>query len=87
GLWFGGTKDQTSTVYRQSDPIDLYKATSDDLRTRIADMRKNLPEDVKGQQNHLLNLMNLMLGDAVKFDGQDTVELDRGIAKNPLTIT
>ncbi|MFP3645220.1 hypothetical protein [Paraburkholderia sp. SIMBA_054] len=87
GLWFGGTKDQTSTVYRQSDPIDLYKATSDDLRTRIADMRKSLPEDVKGQQNHLLNLMNLMLGDAVKFDGQDTVELDRGIAKNPLTIT
>jgi hypothetical protein len=87
GLWFGGLKDQTSTAYRQQDGVDLYKASSDDLRTRIADMRQSLPEEVKTQQNHLLNLMNLMLGDVVKFDGKDTVDLDRGIAKNPLTIT
>lgn len=89
GLYFGGTDDQNSGVQYERDPTDLYKAVSDDMRSGVTTMRQSMDNDdpVKIQQTHLLNLMNLMLGDVVKFDGGDNVDLDRGITKNPATIT
>ena len=91
GLWFGGDESQNSQVYRsQVDGKDLYQATTDALADNLKQMRKGLNQEgnetTLAQQNALVRLMDMFLPDlSIKEDG--SLDLSRGIAKNPLTIT
>lgn len=91
GLLWGGTEDQNAGEQYVKDPTDLYRATSSDLNKRLGgDLgeRSSLTPDVKGQLQHVLRTMNGLLGDdVIKYDGGDSVEMNRDIAKNPLTVT
>lgn len=89
GLWFN-QPGQNSTIYRsQVDGKDLYQATTDVLKDRMADMRAELANNapVSEKLNHLENLMDLFLGGDLTLDQDGNLILNRGIAKNPLTIT
>lgn len=89
GLWFN-QPGQNSTVYRsQLDSKDLYQATTDVLKDRMADLRAELADNdpVTTKLNHLTSLMDLFLDGDLKLDTDGNLILNRGIAKNPLTIT
>ena len=89
GFWFN-QPGQNSTVYRsQIDGKDLYQATTDVLKDRMADLRAELVDNdpVNTKLNHLTNLMDLFLGGDLTLDADGNLILNRGIAKNPLTIT
>lgn len=89
GLWFN-QPGQNSTVYRsQLDSKDLYQATTDVLKDRMADLRAELVDNdpVTTKLNHLTSLMDLFLDGDLKLDTDGNLILNRGIAKNPLTIT
>lgn len=89
GLKFGAP--QTMADVRRTDSKDLYQASTDAARTRLADLRNSLPPAGVEQMGHLLSLMSLFNSDVIYNsemlweDG--ALELKRGIAKNPLTIT
>lgn len=73
------------------DGKDLYQASTDAARARLSELRNSLDSDGTEQMNHLLNLMSLFNKD-VSFDPNkawedNALELSRGVAKNPLTIT
>lgn len=85
---FLGSLGRSMNEYRQIDENDTYKETSNRLSQYMADLKKRLSKSDTGAAEHLDALNRLMgefIGDAV-FKGQD-LEFDRGIAKNPLTIT
>lgn len=89
GLKFGAS--QTMADIRRVDSKDLYQASTDAARTRLADLRNSLPPAGVEQMGHLLNLMSLFNSD-VLYNSEmlwedGALELKRGIAKNPLTIT
>jgi len=89
GFWFN-QPGQNSTVYRsQVDGKDLYQATTDVLKDRMADLRAELVDNdpVNTKLNDLTNLMDLFLGGDLTLDADGNLILNRGIAKNPLTIT
>jgi hypothetical protein len=91
GLEIGGTAANTSSAIRSTPDgaADLYQATTDRLRSHLADLNQSLKsqgnDKVLQQQRHLMNLMDMFLPDLDIKDGK--LEIGRGIAKNPLTIT
>lgn len=89
GGLFVGTPGQTMNMHRsQADGKDLYQASTDKLAENLSNLRRSLAHDpaLTQQMNHLQSLMDLFLKDLnVTDDGN--LELSRGIAKNPLTIT
>ncbi|WBQ32526.1 virion-associated RNA polymerase [Erwinia phage Kuerle] len=87
GLFFG-SEHTTLNTYRQQDKTDLYGATGTDLTTGLNSLKKNLQgkPDVAVQLNSLQGLMNMFLPGAV-LDDQGNLNIDRGVTKNPLTIT
>lgn len=89
GLWFNQI-GQNSTTYRYNvDDKDLYQATTDVLKTRMTELRNELADNgpVLTKLNHLESLMDLFLGGDLTLDKDGNLILNRGIAKNPLTIT
>lgn len=89
GLYFN-QDGQNSTIYRsQVDSKDLYQATTDVLKDRMADLRAELQNNapVTEKLGHLEKLMDLFLGGDLTLDQDGNLILNRGIAKNPLTIT
>lgn len=77
---------------RTQDSKDLYQASTDATRGRLAQLRNQLGEqqnasEATGQMNQLLSMMDLFIPD-ISFDSETgALEMKRGIAKNPLTIT
>lgn len=95
GLTIGST--QTMADIRQEDPHDLYQASTDATREHLSHLRdqlsqqKNNAQEAVGQMDQLLSLMDLFSPD-ITFDPDrawkdGALEMKRGIAKNPLTIT
>ena len=88
GLFFGKAGKTMNEHHTQDDSVDLYEASTNSLQFYLNELRntysKNIP--VINQMNHLQKLMDLFIKDFnLKEDG--TLDLKRGIAKNPLTIT
>lgn len=89
GLAFG--QATTLAEIRKGDPKDLYEAGSDAGQAHLTKLRKSLDKVGTEQMDHLLNLMSLFNADVI-FDPdakweKGALNLKRGIAKNPMTIT
>ena len=94
GLTIGDA--QTMAEIRQNDPKDLYQASTDATRANLSLLRNQLAEQSNAnealeQLNQLLSMIDLFSSD-VTFNPDrawedGALEMKRGIAKNPLTIT
>lgn len=88
GLFFGKAGKTMNEHHSHEDSVDLYEASTNSLQQALNELRNtyrnNVP--VTNQMKHLQKLMDLFIKDFnLKKDG--TLDLKRGIAKNPLTIT
>lgn len=88
GLFFNRGAETVNSNVEGGDSNDLYQATTDKLKDYVEAMRKQYAGDpqVEQQLNSLFYMMDEFLGGDLQFDGE-TLTLQRGIAKNPLTIT
>lgn len=87
---------QTMADIRAEDPKDLYQASTDATRENLSFLRRQLAQqknsaEVLEQMDQLLSMMGLFSSD-VTFNPDrawedGALEMKRGIAKNPLTIT
>ncbi|QDH84159.1 hypothetical protein Axy13_050 [Achromobacter phage vB_AxyP_19-32_Axy13] len=87
GLFIGGR--MTMNEHRsQVDSKDMYQASTDELAANLDRLRKSIAHDpaLTNQMNQLQNIMDLFLPD-LSLNDDGNLELKRGIAKNPLTIT
>ncbi len=88
GLFFGKAGKTMNEHRSQDDSVDLYEASTNGLQQALNELRttyrNNVP--VMSQMNHLQKLMNLFIKD-FNLNEDGTLDLKRGIAKNPLTIT
>ena len=91
GGMFFNRLGMTANEWRSSvDKEDLYKATTTAMQTELDGLRNTLraiPE-VYDHMTGLLSLMDMFFGKDFSFDAANgTFTIERGIAKNPLTIT
>lgn len=88
GLFFGKAGKTMNEHRSQDDSVDLYEASTNGLQQALNELRNtyrnNVP--VMNQMNHLQRLMDLFVKD-FNLNEDGSLELKRGIAKNPLTIT
>lgn len=88
GLFFGKAGKTMNEHRSQDDSVDLYEASTNGLQQALNELRttyrNNVP--VMNQMNHLQRLMDLFIKD-FNLNEDGTLDLKRGIAKNPLTIT
>jgi len=85
GMFFNGPT--TMNEHRAGDSVDLYSVAANKLQSSANSLYRNAPEAVKTQADHLYKLMNLLLP-KVDFDlSTGTLSVDRGVTKNPMTIT
>lgn len=88
GLFFGRAGKTMNEHRSQDDSVDLYEASTNGLQQALNELRttyrNNVP--VMSQMNHLQKLMDLFIKD-FNLNEDGTLDLKRGIAKNPLTIT
>ena len=88
GLFFGKAGKTMNEHHSYDDSIDLYEASTNSLQFYLNELRSayrnNVP--VMSQMDHLQKLMNLFIKD-FNLNEDGTLDLKRGIAKNPLTIT
>ena len=88
GLFFGKAGKTMNEHHTQEDSVDLYEASTNSLQFFLNELRntysKNIP--VINQMDHLQKLMDLFIKD-FNLNEDGTLDLKRGIAKNPLTIT
>lgn len=88
GLFFGKAGKTMNEHRSQDDSVDLYEASTNGLQQALNELRNtyrnNVP--VMNQMNHLQKLMDLFVKD-FNLNEDGSLELKRGIAKNPLTIT
>ena len=86
---------ETANTYREfADSTDLYQATTTAMMNGMGRLRKDLATQDSGgteQMNAMLHLMDEFFGGDLSFsqdaEGNTVLEMKRGIAKNPLTIT
>lgn len=88
GLFFGKASKTMNEHHSHEDSVDLYEASTNGLQQALSELRStyrnNVP--VMNQMNHLQKLMDLFIKD-FNLNEDGTLDLKRGIAKNPLTIT
>lgn len=88
GLFFSKAGKTMNEHRSQDDSVDLYEASTNGLQQALSELRStyrnNVP--VMNQMNHLQKLMDLFIKD-FNLNEDGTLDLKRGIAKNPLTIT
>ena len=88
GLFFGKAGKTMNEHRSQDDSVDLYEASTTSLQFFLNELRStyrnNVP--VMSQMSHLQKLMDLFIKD-FNLNEDGTLDLKRGIAKNPLTIT
>lgn len=88
GGMFFGTAEKTMNQHRSNDDsVDMYEASTHELTRNLATLRSELSSapEVAEQLSQLESLMELFLKDLTFKDG--ALQMKRGIAKNPLTIT
>lgn len=92
GLFLGKKKLSLGAHKTATNSIDLYQTAANSTKANLANLYRNLgayPE-VQAQHAKLIRLMELLLPD-MEFvkdaNGNMTLTLQRGVAKNPLTIT
>lgn len=88
GLFFGKAGKTMNEHHSHDDSVDLYEASTNSLQQALNELRNtyrnNVP--VTNQMKHLQKLMDLFIKD-FNLNEDGTLDLKRGIAKNPLTIT
>lgn len=88
GLFFGKAGKTMNEHHSHEDSVDLYEASTNGLQQALNELRNtyrnNVP--VTNQMKHLQKLMDLFIKD-FNLNEDGTLDLKRGIAKNPLTIT
>ena len=88
GLFFGKAGKTMNEHHSHDDSVDLYEASTNGLQQALNELRStyrnNVP--VTNQMKHLQKLMDLFIKD-FNLNEDGTLDLKRGIAKNPLTIT
>lgn len=88
GLFFGKAGKTMNEHHSYDDSVDLYEASTNGLQQALNELRStyrnNVP--VTNQMKHLQKLMDLFIKD-FNLNEDGTLDLKRGIAKNPLTIT
>ena len=88
GLFFGKAGKTMNEHHSYDDSVDLYEASTNSLQFYLNELRSayrnNVP--VMSQMDHLQKLMDLFIKD-FNLNEDGTLDLKRGIAKNPLTIT
>lgn len=85
GIFFGAR--QTTNDHRAFvDDQDLYKAATTEFAQELAKLRKTLGQSDERMMHNFLTVMGILNPD-ITYDGKSIISLDRGIAKNPLTIT
>uniref|UniRef100_A0AAU6W029 RNA polymerase n=1 Tax=Pseudomonas phage Arace01 TaxID=3138526 RepID=A0AAU6W029_9VIRU len=93
GVYFNKPGQTLNQHIADGDTNDLYSEAKDGTSQSISDLREKLtksnPDKRAVQQlNHLLTAMSMFFGNDLSFDADtNTLTLERGIAKNPLTIT
>ena len=88
GLFFGKAGKTMNEHHSHEDSVDLYEASTNSLQQALNELRStyrnNVP--VTNQMKHLQKLMDLFIKD-FNLNEDGTLDLKRGVAKNPLTIT
>lgn len=88
GLFFGKAGKTMNEHHSHEDSVDLYEASTNSLQQALNELRStyrnNVP--VTNQMKHLQKLIDLFIKD-FNLNEDGTLDLKRGIAKNPLTIT
>ena len=90
GLYFNRGAETVNSHNSTRDSNDAYQATTDALKGRLANLEATLASqypEAATNMKHLFTLMNEFLGDDLNFDAEGNLQLKRGIAKNPLTVT
>lgn len=90
GLYFNRGAETVNSHNSNVDGRDMYQATTDVLKTKLDDLRTSLKANnpkAALQMNDLFVVMDEFLGKDLNFDADGNLELTRGIAKNPLTVT
>ena len=89
GLYFNRPGETVNSHNEGQDNRDLYQATTDRLQDNLESLRQSMAGNPQGneQLTHLFNLMDEFLGGDLTLDDEGNLTLQRGIAKNPLTIT
>jgi hypothetical protein len=87
GMYLDGTPSMNE-FRNQKNSIDLYKTASNALQAMLNAERNNTDENSVGarQLNAILDLM-IGLGMDISENQDGDLEIDRGVSKNPLTIT
>jgi hypothetical protein len=90
GLFFGGTRISIND-YIQSDAeganVDLYKTATIALKRILTDLELSIENPaIKAHYNDLITVMTGLLPD-MNFNEQGELVIERGMTKNPLTIT
>jgi hypothetical protein len=89
GMFIGHDRMTMNEHFTTTDAVDLYKTTANIHLKKMATLRKKLLKvapDVAGQMDQLLVLMDLFMGSDMSFK-EGVLTIDRGLTKNPLTIT
>ena len=88
GLFFGRAGKTMNEHRSVDDSVDLYEASTNGLKAALTNLRNTYASNpaVNTQMNHLSSLMDLFIPD-YSINEEGNLELKRGIAKNPLTIT
>ncbi len=88
GLFFGKAGKTMNEHRSIDDNVDLYESSTIGLQNALNELRntyRNNPS-VMNQMNHLQKLMDMFIKD-FNLNEDGSLDLKRGIAKNPLTIT
>lgn len=88
GLFFGKAGKTMNEHHSHEDSVDLYEASTNSLQQALNELRSTYRNNVTvtNQMKHLQKLMDLFIKD-FNLNEDGTLDLKRGIAKNPLTIT
>lgn len=82
------TPDQTMNQHRKTDGVDLYMQSTTHFANARNALKANLDKNNVGQQmTTLMKLMGTFVKDITVNEQTGEVTLQRGVAKNPLTIT
>ena len=85
-----GNRKTLAEIYDQKGFKDLYEVTADDSKSELNKLARKLGKTNPAVHQQLLNLLTLMdmtLGKDMSFDDQGNITINRGLTKNPLTIT
>lgn len=87
GMFFGAEPKTMNEHRSRDDKVDMYEESTNELAKNLAALRAELAgaPEVAEQLTQLESLMELFLKDLTFKDG--ALQMKRGIAKNPLTIT